>query len=167
MNLIDVSRSRSVERTGRAAVRLFTLVVIGGVAGLAQTAGTTPQADRERPRDEQSRAAEVRKLESVSWNPVTRELTWVVSTAKPAAPEDASKNTYVIRMDQALMKFEGEGRRFDPEEARNVQTLLNVLSRYAVESTLWWENGQGIKVNDRPPGLRADAAASSQKPPRD
>jgi hypothetical protein len=133
-------------------MRLFTTMMAAVV--IAQTAGSGGQSDPRR-RDEQGpQAVAIRKLESVSWNPATRELTWVVSKATRTS-KNTVKDTYIIRVDQALMKFEGERRGFDPKEARSVQTLLNLLSRYAVESTVWWEQGQGIKLDDRvKPGLR-------------
>lgn len=123
-------------------------------AALAQNPAQSGEADRMQPRDSQPQVREVRRLESVSWNPVNGELTWVVSRG-PSAKDLSEKNTYVIRIDEALMKFEGERRGFDPQEARSVHSLLNLLSRYAVESTIWWEEGKGVKLDDAKPGLRA------------
>ena len=125
----------------------------------AQQSPQSGDADRVRPPQEEQQdkrklpVGEVRRLESVAWNPVTGELTWVVSKQTPDA---TSKDTYLIRIDQALMKFEDERRGFDPQEARAVHKLLDLLSRYAVESTIWWEDGQGIKLDDKGnPNLRA------------
>jgi len=37
------------------------------------------------------------------------------------------------------MKANGEGRSFDKDEAESVHLLMDVISRYAVESTVWWK----------------------------
>ena len=124
----------------------------------AQQDPQSGEADRIRPpreeRQQKLPVGEVRRLESVSWNPVSGELTWVVSKH---TPDTTSKDSYLIRINDALMKFEDERRGFDPEEARVVHKLLDLLSRYAVESTIWWEEGQGIKMDDKGgnPNLKA------------
>lgn len=90
-----------------------------------------------------------RRLESVTWNPVKNELTWVVSSGeKPAQGEyrPDKQQTYVIDMDAATMMFNGETRRFSRQEAANVRSLMAAISTYAVESTVWWEQGHGQRV---------------------
>lgn len=140
---------------GRMLTGLFAVTVMTG-ALCAQSNGREGQADRAR-EPEQDAMDQVRRLESVSWNPVTGELTWIVSKGKKVSGvfNAAAKDTYIIRIDEALMKFEGERRGFDPEEAKNVHGLLDLLSRYAVESTIWWEKGQGVKMDERQLGVRA------------
>jgi hypothetical protein len=141
------------------SLRLLAPAALIAGALFAQQSPQSGEADRARPpKDEQQdkqkpRAGEVRRLESVAWNPVTGELTWVVSKQTPDA---TSKDTYLIRIDEALMKFEDERRGFDPREAIAVHKLLDLVSRYAVESTIWWEAGQGIKLDEKGnPNLRA------------
>ncbi len=118
-------------------------------AGAKPPEGAKP-ADPPKPGGPQIR---LRRLESVTWNPVTEELTWVVSTADPASDvyKPGVKQTYVIHMDQATMNFNGSARRFDRHEAEQVYALLDVLSRYTVESTIWWEHGEGERVEPNAP----------------
>lgn len=50
---------------------------------------------------------------------------------------------YEIRLEEARMLFEGEARKFSPKEAENVSQLFALVARYALESTVWWEKGEG------------------------
>jgi hypothetical protein len=95
-------------------------------------------------------SAAPRRLESVTWNSVRHELTWEVSKASEKKDSDSdgaykpmAKDRYQIDMDNATMTFNGKTRRFSETEAANVRTLMDVIARYAVESTIWWEEGQG------------------------
>jgi hypothetical protein len=89
-----------------------------------------------------------RRLESVTWNSVEHKLTWVVSTGKPGdTQKPAETKTYKIDMDAAIMTFNEENRRFSSEEAASVHALMDLLSKYAVESTVWWEAGQGQRID--------------------
>jgi hypothetical protein len=45
------------------------------------------------------------------------------------------------------MKLKGEGRTFSKDEAESVHMLVDLIARYAVESTVWWEEGLGDKVD--------------------
>src|SRR5215510_11588724 len=66
---------------------------------------------------ESQRAPLVRRLDSITWNPVTAELTWVVSSWDSLdmnGRQPASRSTYSMSIDSATMKFNGEDRRFDP-----------------------------------------------------
>jgi hypothetical protein len=84
-------------------------------------------------------------------------------STKPETKADA--NTYMINMDSATMTFQGEKRRFSRQEAENVHVLMDILSKYAIESTIWWEQGQGQKVDDdgKPvPGRKKPAPGSLQ-----
>lgn len=47
------------------------------------------------------------------------------------------------------MSVNGETRRFSEEEASNVRTLMDFISKYALESTVWWENGEGEPLNGK------------------
>jgi hypothetical protein len=92
----------------------------------------------------------VRRLESVAWNPVTAELTWQLSVwdASVSREQPVAHEGYVIHLDQAVMEFQGEARGFDTEEAQRVRSLMDLISRYAVESTVWWGRGEGQKLPD-------------------
>lgn len=47
------------------------------------------------------------------------------------------------------MKFEGSDRHFDPDEAEQVGKLMDLICRYALESTIWWEHGESEKPDDQ------------------
>jgi hypothetical protein len=90
-----------------------------------------------------------RRLESITWNPVEHKLTWVVVDGKVGDGnkfEGAKKTSYTIRMDEALMSFDGEDRRFSKTEAVSVHRLMDMVAKYAAESTVWWESGEGERV---------------------
>lgn len=87
-----------------------------------------------------------RRLESVTWNPAEHKLTWVVSVGtRDGAGKFTSikKETYNINMAEATMMFNGDTRRFSQQEAKNVHMLMDLVSKYAIESTVWWDQGQG------------------------
>lgn len=101
-----------------------------------------------------------RRLESINWNPVKNELTWVVSKGdltggsyKPLASDN-----YLINMADATMTYNGETRRFSKQEAENVQVLMDLLSKYAVDSTVWWDQGQGEPLDGSSPSQDATPA---------
>jgi hypothetical protein len=90
-----------------------------------------------------------RRLESVTWSPTEHKLTWVISTgARDTAGKykPARSQTYYIDMSAATMTLNNEGRRFSRDEAKNVQMLMDLISKYAVESTIWWDQGQGTPL---------------------
>jgi len=89
--------------------------------------------------------AKPRKLESMTWNSVKHELTWVVSNSE----KEKKVQSYRIAMDTATMSVNGESRGFSKREAANVHVLMDILSRYAIESTVWWEDGQGEKLDEK------------------
>lgn len=113
----------------------------------------------------------IRRLESVTWNSVDHTLTWVISQGgkESGGKYKAAKSmTYVIQMDEATMNFNGEGRRFSKTEAQNVRVLMDLVSKYAVESTLWWEQGNGAPIGkDRDEKVKSDQPKPHQpKSPR-
>ena len=165
-NLTRSSRRRS-RFAGCAAVLVLAPTFVyaqGGTAG--------PHADRTQPdsrQDPKARPSKLRRLESVTWNPVTEELTWVVSSGDKSGGtyEAGGKETYNIHMDAAIMGFEGERRRFSSEEAEQVHRLMDLISKYAVESTIWWEHGEGEKLdehNNPVPGSKGKTGGDPDKP---
>ncbi len=106
----------------------------------------------------------VRRLESVTWDSVKHELKWEVSTGekKGNGYQPRSSDRYAIDMDKATMTVNGERRRFSEDEAANVRTLMDFVSKYAVESTVWWESGEGDPVdeNGTPTGPEKDKPAT-------
>ena len=90
-----------------------------------------------------------RRLESVTWNPVDHKLTWTVidgSLADKGKFEGDKRTTFSIDMDAATMSLEGEDRRFSRMEATSVHRLMDMVAKYAAESTLWWEAGEGERL---------------------
>ena len=55
----------------------------------------------------------------------------------------------VIHLESATMRFKGEGRHFSEDEAKGVHVLMDIISRYAMEATVWWETGQGEKIDGK------------------
>jgi hypothetical protein len=87
----------------------------------------------------------LRRLESFTWNPVTQEFSWVLSTGDLNANgySPTKQQTYVIHMDAATMNVGPDDRHFDKHEAEQVGKVMDLICRYALESTIWWENGGG------------------------
>jgi len=110
---------------------------------------TAQQGDSSKTQQGDSTKTPPRRLESVTWNSVSHELTWVVSSGekKGADYKPLKSDKYLIRIDDATMTFNGETRRFSKEEASNVLVLMDLISKYAAESTIWWEDGQGEPLN--------------------
>jgi hypothetical protein len=96
-----------------------------------------------------SNSVQLRRLESITWDSVKHELKWEISKGEKRRDsyQPNSRDRYEINMDQATMTVSGKSRRFSQDEAANVRTLMDVISKYAVESTVWWENGQGDPVD--------------------
>ncbi|HET8547233.1 MAG TPA: hypothetical protein VFL57_04480 [Bryobacteraceae bacterium] len=105
-------------------------------------------------------------LESITWNPTQHRLTWTV--AKGTLDGDGKFQpsnpgvTYEIDMDAAVMTLNGEGRRFSRAEAIRMRPLMDILARYAAESTVWWDQGQGEPL-DGGRGRKLD----KKRPPRE
>jgi len=108
----------------------------------------------------------LRRLESITWNPVTQELTWVLSTGdlNGTGYSPTKQESYVIHMDAATMNAEGQARHFDPDEAEQVGKVMDLICRYALESTLWWEHGGG-ESPDAQPGKPAQPGSKTATPP--
>jgi hypothetical protein len=124
--------------------------------------------------------AQDRRLESVTWEPGRRQLTWVVAEPKAKETKDGkdgkeskdegktpskAKLTYRIEMSDATMTVNGETRRFSAQEAVTMQRVMDFVSRYAVESVIWWEKGMGDpigkeeRVDNRTAPSKEDAIA--------
>ncbi len=99
--------------------------------------------------DQDNSAPETRRLETVSWNAVSHELTWVISKGDKAGTDfrPLSKDNYLIKLDNATMTYNGETRGFSKQEAANVHVLMDLVSKYAADSTIWWDQGQGDKLD--------------------
>ena len=118
--------------------------------------------------EEPEDASPSRRLESVTWNSVRHELTWVISNgdkANGSLYRAGASDNYQISLDEATMSFAGETRRFSKEEASNVHVLMDLIAKYAVDSTVWWEDGQGEPLNGHQP--KEQRAPAKPSPPPD
>jgi hypothetical protein len=128
---------------------LITLIVSAGI-GCAQTSANGASAVTPDNNTPSEKKVVLCRLESLTWNPQTEELTWVVSLRDADASDDqaAVQQKFSIHVDTAVMNFNGEERHFDPAEAKQVSALMDLISAYTVESTVWWSNGPDDKSKD-------------------
>jgi hypothetical protein len=91
------------------------------------------------------------KLETVTWNPETEELSWVITSRNITSGMDQpeTREKYTIHLDTAVMNVNGEGRRFNIDEAHEVGKLMEMINAYTVESTVGWSKGLGEKVTGK------------------
>lgn len=130
------------------AILLFTsLGKTQGNGGAAEKPPSQPlpAPEKSAPAPEKPVKVVFRRLESVSWNPVRSELTWMLSIWDPtiSTEQPAGHEQYVIHLDKAVMQFQEESRNFDSDEAKHVRSIMDLISRYALESTVWWGRGGG------------------------
>lgn len=94
---------------------------------------------------------EKKRLESVTWDLKNHKLVWVVGKGKMDGSDFVATGSdrYEITPDEAVMQFAEEKRGFSPQEAANLHKLLDTLSVYCAESVVWWEEGQGIKLDPK------------------
>lgn len=87
----------------------------------------------------------VSRLDSVTWDPVRGELSWVVTVWDVAVStqQPASRDRYLVHVADAVMEYQGETRPFDLGESRQLRKLMDIVSTYAVQSTVWWDRGGG------------------------
>jgi hypothetical protein len=93
----------------------------------------------------------LRRLESITWDSVKHQMIWDVSRGEKSGDnyQPSSNDRYEINMDNATMTVNGQSRRFNRKEASNVRILMDFISKYALESTVWWENGEGDPVDGK------------------
>jgi hypothetical protein len=91
----------------------------------------------------------------------THKLTCIVEKGTMVDGEfvPSSGLKYEVSPDDALMAFGGEQRSFGEEEAANLHLLLDVLSRYCVDSVVWWDHG-----NARPTSPAPGPATKPERP---
>jgi hypothetical protein len=84
----------------------------------------------------------VRRLESVMWEPLQGQLTWVVSVwdlgSDMSHPSELER--YVIHVNAGTMDSKGEQRAFEVPKT-DLHALMDILSIYAMRCTIWWERG--------------------------
>jgi hypothetical protein len=125
---------------------LLVTLVFAGIACAQDDSGSSQQKAPEPGAKESAKGpAVVCRLESVTWNPVRAEMTWLVSiwNAESDSDRPVALERYAIHLDAAVMEFKGEARAFDPAEAKRVRLLMDMISTYSVQSTVWWDHGSG------------------------
>jgi hypothetical protein len=136
---------------------------VQGQNGVRRQGGSTPAQDSVPAKDQTPR-----RLEAVTWNSVKHQLTWDVSKGEKrgAAYSPVASDHYEINMDDATMAYNGAKRRFSKQEASNVHMLMDLIAKYAIDSTVWWDNGEGepldgngnpLPDNKRPPQKKKDS----------
>ena len=116
-------------------MKTFALLLSCAALCLAQTAKPPQDAETEN----------VKRLVSVTWDLAAHKLIWTVEkgTLVDGAFVRSSGVKYEVSPDDAMMILGDEKRSFGAEEASNLHLLLNVLSRYCVDSVVWWDQGPG------------------------
>lgn len=133
---------------------------IRNAAILLATAACACLAQAQGPSEPPPEKQIVGKLQYVQWDPDARKLTWKIRF------EDGDKTVaYSISTNEASMsEDDGVPRFFAKQEAAEVNFLLELVSRYAAASTVWWMEGKGAKSPDAvrpPPGReRRDGTAN-------
>lgn len=113
----------------------------------------------------QPKNRQARRLESVTWSPADHKLTWTVvdGSLREGKFEPGKKLSFEINMDAATMHASGEDRRFSKQEAASVHRLMDLVAKYAAESTLWWEAGEGEPVNGDGSSSKVDRKESDPR----
>ena len=122
------------------------LITMSAMAILVLTAqAQSPRAENSEPKPNQ-----IRRLESVSWDLKTHTLHWTVQkgTEVNGAFVPAAEERYEVSPDDAMMKFAGEKRGFETDEAALLHRLLDTISVYCAQSVVWWEHGEGTPITD-------------------
>jgi hypothetical protein len=99
---------------------------------------------------EDQRAPEKKRLESVTWDLKAHRLVWTIQKGVEAKDGDfqvKSTERYEISPDEAVMLFAEEKRGFTKDEARALHRLLDTLSQYCAESVVWWDRGEGDRLD--------------------
>ncbi|PIR96792.1 MAG: hypothetical protein COT91_04805 [Candidatus Doudnabacteria bacterium CG10_big_fil_rev_8_21_14_0_10_41_10] len=81
-------------------------------------------------------------------------ITWIVTTGMAEASGKfrgtAPPKSYSVSIRDRIMRVDGEKRRFSEQEqivvASQVSSFFEGLKRYAVSSTIWWQDGNGEPV---------------------
>ena len=114
----------------------------------------------------QEQAVHVKRVTSVTWDVASGKLVWVVQDGQQQNGEFAgsSEQRYEISPKEAVMAVEGQQREFTDTEVTRLWTLLRALTLYCVESTMWWETGQGVAPDPQKPTLQPPSDQSKPKP---
>lgn len=119
---------------------------------------------------EDQRTAGKKRLQSVTWDLKEHRLTWVVqkgAEGKNGEFSASSTERYEIAPDEAVMMFSEEKRGFTKDEARALHRLLDTLSQYCAESVVWWDRGEGERLDkDGGKSMRVEENPHQDEPRR-
>jgi hypothetical protein len=108
-------------------------------------------------------ATPAKRVASVTWNAQSGKLEWVVQSGfirnEDFVPS-GEETHYEISPEEAIMAFQGQQRGFTDQEAAWLQGFLQVLTLYCAESTVWWDQGEGVPLDRGKPTGRPPAGKS-------
>ena len=113
-----------------------------------------------------SAAVQLKRLASLTWDPQTGKLSWVVQTGTEGAAGFAasSEERYEIAPKEAIMTSAGQKREFTDQQATWLGNLLHALSTYCVASTIWWYRGGNPPPPDGKPVTSPPSTPEAPKP---
>ena len=116
---------------------------------------------------QESKTETAKRLVSVTWDLATHKLIWTVDKGTMVDGEfvPSSAVKYEVSPDDAFMAFEGQKRSFGEEEAANLHFLLDLLSRYCVDSVVWWDRGEASPTGPAPGPATKPEQPRQPKPP--
>jgi hypothetical protein len=118
---------------------------------------------------EDQRTPEKKRLESVTWDLKSHRLVWVVQKGNEPKEGDfqvKSTERYEIAPDEAVMMFSQEKRGFTKDEAKALHRLLDTLSQYCAESVVWWDRGEGERLDKEGNSMRVEQNPKPERKPR-
>jgi hypothetical protein len=138
-----------------AVALIFAFSTLGAIFHLTAADGQADRLQQDKP---------AKRISSINWNSQTGKLEWVVQSGVehdgqfvPTSQEDH----YAITPEQASMAFQGQQRGFTTQEAEWLSNVLHILTVYCAESTVWWEQGQGVPLDDHGKPLNPDNKPST------
>ena len=130
-------------------IAIAFLVVLSGVAAAEESPG-----------------AQIKRLSSVTWDPQSGKLSWVVQSGTDggAGFAPSSEEHYEIAPKEAIMASAGQKREFTNQQAVLLGDLLHALSSYCVASTIWWYRAEKPSPSDGKPATTTPSAPAAPKP---
>jgi len=121
------------------------------------------------PGNKDNEAVPAKRVKSVTWDLQNQKLVWIVEdgTAKNGNFTPSSEERYEITPKDHAMAFQGEHRAFTSDEGTWLQHLLDILTMYCAESTVWWLDGQGEPQQGEPSSKDGGPTANPHATPPD
>jgi hypothetical protein len=137
--------------------------ILAGLACAAVACAADPPQQQVKAPDAPSK--QVKKLGTVTWHPDTHKLSWVVQKGTMVNGQfvSNSEERYEVSPEDAFMAYGEEHRGIDSDEAVSLHRLLDTLALYCAQSTVWWDQGQGVRL---PKGGKPSETKQPSQPPR-